>query len=166
MRIRFFGSGYGSGVSSLWKKIIYQFKFIYQVLFFGIFIFFVSDVPSMPQIQKTNSDPLKFGPDPGLYGLQRMSDTRNMKIKKKACKIIQNLHTIVFLISPIIQSPGSEILLLPDTHPYILNHVTVRNVTFQQQIQSFSKCDVEKYLFLKKSDGIPIMFTKTNLFEK
>ena len=46
----------------------------------------------MPYIQKTNPDPdpLKFGPDPdpGLYNLQRTFDTKSMKTKKKACKII------------------------------------------------------------------------------
>ena len=43
----------------------------------------------MPEIKKTNPDPLKFGPDSGLYGLQRTSDTKSMKTKRlaKFCRI-------------------------------------------------------------------------------
>mgnify|MGYP001447432400 CR=1 FL=1 len=33
-------------------------------------------------------DPFIFGPDPGLLGLQGKSDTKSMKTKKKAYKII------------------------------------------------------------------------------
>ena len=38
--------------------------------------------PMMPQIQTTSPDPVKFGPDPGLQGLQRSSDSKSMKTKK------------------------------------------------------------------------------------
>ena len=60
-----------------------------KAFFFG-FILFVSDVPFMSYVQKTSPDPVKFGPDPnpGPHGLQRTSDTKSIKTKKKAFEII------------------------------------------------------------------------------
>ena len=38
-------------------------------------------------------------PDPGPQALQGTSDTKSMKTKKKALKIVLNIHTIDFLKS-------------------------------------------------------------------
>ena len=48
----------------------------------------------MSQIQKTSLDP-----DQGPLSLQRTSYTKSMKTKKKAFKIIKNIHFIEFLKS-------------------------------------------------------------------
>ena len=46
------------------------------------------DVPLMSWTRKTSPDPVESGSDPGLLGFQRISDTKSMKTKKKAFKII------------------------------------------------------------------------------
>ena len=46
------------------------------------------DVLDLKKKTSPEPDPVKSGPDPELHGLKRMSDTKSMKTKKKAFKII------------------------------------------------------------------------------
>ena len=45
---------------------------------------------------ENSPDPVKFEPDPGLWGFQRTFDIKSMKTKKKALKIVLNIHSIEF----------------------------------------------------------------------
>ena len=67
----------------------------------------------MYSIRETSPDPAKIwqDPDPGLYGLQRTSETISMKTKNTALRLskIFILKNFDYLLSFEVQSPRSEI---------------------------------------------------------
>ena len=70
----------------------------------------------MLEISKTSPNP---GPDPGLYGLQRTSDTKSIKQKREGLKLSKIFITKSFktLLSFEIQSPDPKLAKKPDPHP-------------------------------------------------
>ena len=113
-----------------------------------LFLILVSDVPQMSQTQKTSTNPVKFGLDPGLQGLQGTSNAKSIKTKKKTSKMISNIRSIDFLKYPFVRgtepwirflakSGSSSLLTYPGITKFFLHRTLLSEVGTRRNMDCF-----------------------------